>query len=221
VSGGRRCIGPGRRQWQRGFSKDQGSRQAHFPTHLLAGDGPRLVRRNHRPGERQQGRLLPLSRRHKGSMREQDTRPPNARRKVIRRAVQEQISDPEHIACVPRGVEQEIAKLRSDLPDTRKLKEAELTAEQRRFANFVDFIGEGRGNQALAKALVETEPRLDQRQGSGCCTRRLRLLLDWKAAAWVQEIGCNGRRQSAAARGAGGRGSVAALPAGSPTAGRS
>ena len=47
------------------------------------------------------------------------------------------------------------------LPDALKLKEAELTAEQRRMANFVDFIGEGRGSQALAKALVETERRVD------------------------------------------------------------
>jgi hypothetical protein len=44
-----------------------------------------------------------------------------------------------------------------DLPDSLELKEAELTAEQRRMANFVDFIDEGRGSQALAKALVETE----------------------------------------------------------------
>jgi hypothetical protein len=34
-----------------------------------------------------------------------------------------------------KRVEDEIAKLRSDLPDTLKLKEAELTAEQRRLAN--------------------------------------------------------------------------------------
>ena len=81
--------------------------------------------------------------------------------KVILAAIQEQIADPEHIACVLRRVEEEIAKLRSDLPDTLKLKEAELTAEQRRLANFVDFIGEGRGSQALAKALVETERRVD------------------------------------------------------------
>jgi hypothetical protein len=60
-----------------------------------------------------------------------------------------------------RRVEEEIAKLRSDLPDTLKLKEAELSAEQRRLANFVDFIGEGRGSQALAKALVETERRVE------------------------------------------------------------
>jgi site-specific DNA recombinase len=72
--------------------------------------------------------------------------------KVIIGAVQEQIADPEHIAYILQRVEQEIAKLRSDLPDTLKLKEAELTAEQRRLANFVDFIGEGRGSQTLAKA---------------------------------------------------------------------
>ena len=35
------------------------------------------------------------------------------------------------------------------------------SAEQRRLANFVDFIGEGRGSQALAKALVETAQRVE------------------------------------------------------------
>ena len=83
-------------------------------------------------------------------------------RKGDPRAVQEQIADPEHIAYVLQRVEEEIAKLRADLPDTLKLKEVELTAEQRRLSNFVDFIGKGRGSQALAKALVETERRVDQ-----------------------------------------------------------
>ena len=73
----------------------------------------------------------------------------------------ERISEPEQIAYVLERVEEEIAKLRSDLPDTLKLKEAELAAEQRRLANFVDFIGEGRGSDALAKALVETERRVE------------------------------------------------------------
>ena len=58
-------------------------------------------------------------------------------------------------------VEAEIAKLRADLPDALKLKEAELATEQRRMVNFVDFIGEGRGSQALAKALVEAERRVE------------------------------------------------------------
>ena len=76
---------------------------------------------------------------------------------VILGAIQEQIADPDHIAYVLQRVEEEIAKLRSDLPDTLRLKETELTAEQRRLTNFVDFIGEGRGSQALAKA-----PRRDR-----------------------------------------------------------
>jgi hypothetical protein len=80
---------------------------------------------------------------------------------VILEAIKQRISDPEQIAYVLQRVEEEIAQLRSDLPDTLKLKEAELSAEQRRMANFVDFIGEGRGSQALAKALVETERRVE------------------------------------------------------------
>jgi hypothetical protein len=73
----------------------------------------------------------------------------------------QKISESEHIAYVLRRVEQETAKQRSDLLDALKLKQAELDAEQRRLANFVDFIGEGRGSQALAKALVETERRVN------------------------------------------------------------
>jgi hypothetical protein len=81
--------------------------------------------------------------------------------KVILEAVKDELADPEHVAYVLRRVEEEVAKLRSDLPDTLKLKESELSAEQRRLANFVDFIGEGRGSQALAKALAETERRVE------------------------------------------------------------
>lgn len=76
-------------------------------------------------------------------------------------AIQERISDPEHVAYVLRRVEDEIANLRSDVPDTLKLKEAEPAAEQCRLANFVDFIGAGRGSHALPKALGETERRVD------------------------------------------------------------
>jgi hypothetical protein len=82
--------------------------------------------------------------------------------KVIVQAVREKISDPEHVAYVLKRVEEEIAQQRSDLPDALKLKQAELDAEHRRLTNFVDFIGEGRGSQALAKGLVETERRVEQ-----------------------------------------------------------
>ncbi|MBV9335832.1 MAG: hypothetical protein JO243_08045 [Solirubrobacterales bacterium] len=93
---------------------------------------------------------------------------------MILGAVQEQIADPEHLSYVLQQVEHEIAKLRSDLPETLKLKEARLTTEQRRLANFVDFIGEGRGSQALAKALVETERRVDQLADEVAALRRSR-----------------------------------------------
>jgi hypothetical protein len=92
--------------------------------------------------------------------------------KVILGVIQEQIEDPEHIAYVLRRVEDEIAKLRSDLPDALKLKETELTAEERRLANFVDFIDEGRGSHALAKALVETERRVDRLRRSATSSAR-------------------------------------------------
>ena len=146
---------------KRGFSKEQGSRQAHFPTHLLAGSmvcgccGATIAQVSGKSGG-YYGCLAAT----KGACQNKTLVRRTLAEKVILEAVQDQISDPEHIAYVLQRVEQEIAKQRADLPDTLKLKEAELGAEQRRLANFVDFIGEGRGSQALAKALVETERRV-------------------------------------------------------------
>jgi site-specific DNA recombinase len=148
---------------KRGFSDGQGSRQAHFPTHLLAGAmvcgscGATIAQVSGKGGG-YYGCLAAT----KGACGNKTLVRRTLVEKVILGAVQQQIADPEHIGYVLQRVEEEIAKLRSDLPDTLKLKEAELTAEQRRLTNFVDFIGEGRGSQALAKALVETERRVDQ-----------------------------------------------------------
>ncbi len=147
---------------KRGFSKDQGSRQAHFPTHLLAGSmvcgscGATIAQVSGKSGG-YYGCLAAT----KGACDNKTLVRRTLAEKVILEAVKDEIADPEHVAYVLRRVEQEIAKLQSDLPDTLKLKEAELAAEQRRLANFVDFIGEGRGSRALAKALVETERRVE------------------------------------------------------------
>ncbi len=46
------------------------------------------------------------------------------------------------------------ATIYADVPETIRLREKELTAEERRLAN---FVGEGRGSRELGKALVETE----------------------------------------------------------------
>ena len=147
---------------KRGFSGEQGSRQKHFPTHLLAGSmvcgccGGTIAQVSGKSGG-YYGCLAAT----KGACENKTLVRRTLAEKVILEAVKQQISDPEQIAYVLQRVEEEIAKLRSDLPDTLKLKEAELSAEQRRMANFVDFIGEGRGSQALAKALVETERRVE------------------------------------------------------------
>ena len=146
---------------KRGFSKEQGSRQKHFPTHMLAGSmvcgccGATIAQVSGKNG----GHIGCLAA-TKGACENKTLARRTLVEKIILRAVQEQISDPEHITYVLERGEQEIAKLRSDLPNSLKLKEAELTAEQRRLANFVDFIGEGRGSAALAKALTETERRV-------------------------------------------------------------
>jgi hypothetical protein len=147
---------------KRGFSAEQGSRQAHFPTHLLAGSmvcGSYGATIAHVSGK--SGGYYGCLAATKGACENKTLVRRTLVEKVILQAVQERISDAEHIAYVLHRVGQQIAQLRSNLRDALKLKEAELAAEQRRLANFVDFIGEGRGSQALAKALVETERRVD------------------------------------------------------------
>ena len=49
----------------------------------------------------------------------------------------------------------------SDIPSLIRRKEMELNSEERKLANFIDFIGEGRGSRALSKALEETECKVD------------------------------------------------------------
>lgn len=45
--------------------------------------------------------------------------------------------------------------------DPTEVEETELSAEERRLANFLDFIYEGRGSQALGQALAETERKVE------------------------------------------------------------
>ncbi len=156
-----------RRTWpggkgKRGFSTDQGSRQSHFPTHLLSGAmvcgacGAAIAQVSGKSGG-YYGCLAAA----KGACENKLL----VRRKLtegtIIAAIQQRLADPEQIEYVLLRVEDEVAKLQSDVPETIRIKEAELGSEERRLANFLDFIGEGRGSQALAKALAETERRVD------------------------------------------------------------
>ena len=64
-----------------------------------------------------------------------------------------------------------MAKLYTHVPESIHLKEVELTVEGRRLANFVDFIGEGRGSRTLAQALLESGRKVEA------------LKKNWKACA--------------------------------------
>ncbi len=155
-----------RRNWpagngRRGFSSGQGSRQTDFPTHLLSGTmkcgfcGATIAQVSGKAGG-YYGCLGAA----KGACDNKMLVRRKLAEKVIVDAVRERISDPAQIRYVLERVEAEVKRLRSDLPETIRLKEAELAAEERRLANFLDFIGEGRGSKALGQALAETERKV-------------------------------------------------------------
>ena len=156
-----------RRNWpggkgKRGFSSEQGSRQTNFPTHLLSGTmkcgtcGAAIAQVSGKSG----GYYGCI-----GATKSACENKMLVRRKLAEKlivdAVRERISDTEQIHYVLQRVEEEVKRLRADLPETTRLKEAELTAEERRLVNFLDFIGEGRGSKALGQALAETERKVE------------------------------------------------------------
>ena len=155
-----------RRSWpggkgKRGFGKNQGSRQRHFPTHLLSGSmvcgkcGAAIALISGKKGG-YYGCLGAA----KGACDNKMLVRRRLLEEVVTEAIRERISSAEQIRYVLERVESEVRSLYSHVPEKIKLAETELNAEERRIGNFVDFIGEGRGSEALAKALAETERRV-------------------------------------------------------------
>ena len=155
-----------RRSWpggigQRGFSAQQGSREKYFPTHLLSGAmvcgkcGATIALVSGKGGG-YYGCLGAT----KGACDNKLLVRRSLVEKTILDTVQERLSDPHHIEYVLRRVAAEVGKLYTHVPESIRLKETELTAEERRLANFVDFIGEGRGSRTLAQALFESERKV-------------------------------------------------------------
>jgi len=86
-------------------------------------------------------------------------------RKLIERciimALRERIADPQMLAAVLARVEENLKQLLAHVPQQIKEKRVALATEERRVANFVEFIGEGKGTRALATALGEAERRVE------------------------------------------------------------
>ncbi len=147
---------------RRGFSRDQKGRQRHFPSHLLSGAmqcgrcGASIAQVSGKAGG-YYGCLGAA----KGACDNRVLVRRKLAEQIILGAVMEQVGRPAQVRYVLERVGAEVARLSEHLPETIRAKEAELVSEERRLAHFVDFIGEGRGSQALAKALLETERRVE------------------------------------------------------------
>ncbi len=148
---------------RRGFEGQQAGRVAQYPTELLSGGmacgacGGAIAKVSGKSGgyygclgatkSKCENRLL--------------VRRALAER-IILAAVREKLARSENLAYVLRRVEAEVVRASSESPETIRLKETELESEERRVANFVEFIGEGRGSRALADALLTAEQRRDE-----------------------------------------------------------
>ena len=93
-----------------------------------------------------------------------------AERRVLA-ALRERISDVVSLQYVLGRVEMEVKRLHAHLPQEIKDKRGALVIEERRIANFIAFIGDGKGTRALASALSEAEARAGYATGRACNPR--------------------------------------------------
>jgi hypothetical protein len=59
-------------------------------------------------------------------------------------ALRDCLADAEAVHSVLRSVERDVRRLCADLPENLKLKRGALATEERKIANFVEFIGDGK-----------------------------------------------------------------------------
>ena len=174
---------------RRGFSRDQKGQQRPFPTHLLSGAmecaqcGATIAQVSGKAG----GYYGCL-----GATKGACDNKMLVRRKlaenVILGALVEQLTQADWISTVMERVGAEVAKPSEHLPETIRGKESELSSEERRLVNFVDLIGEGRGSQALASALVETERRVKAlREELAALSRSQRKVFQTPPVEWIEE----------------------------------
>ena len=108
--------------------------------------------------------------------------------KIILTALREHLSSPENVQHVLERVEEEVRKLYAHIPETLRMKETELASEERRLANFLDFIGDGRGSKALGEALLETERRVESlREELDGLRRGCDKVFQAPPVAWIDE----------------------------------
>ena len=79
--------------------------------------------------------------------------------------VRARISNAESLRYVLDRVAVEVKRLHADLPNTLETTRRKLDLAERRVANFVACIGDGKGTRALGQALETSETELEQLRG--------------------------------------------------------
>ena len=85
--------------------------------------------------------------------------------KRILAEVAQRVSDAAAVNYVLERVALEVKRLHAHLPEKIKLARAALVAEERRVANYIAFIGEGKGTRALSDALQQAEDKIESLRG--------------------------------------------------------
>jgi hypothetical protein len=158
IAKGRGSAELARREGTKGFLEGAGGRERQFLTHLLSGTmtcgscGAAIAEVSGKSG----GYYGCLAA-GKGACENKMLVRRTLVEKIIVTALRERLASPDNVRHVLLRVEEEVTKLYAHIPETIRMKETELSAEERRLANFLDLIGDGRGSKALGQALVEAE----------------------------------------------------------------
>ena len=108
--------------------------------------------------------------------------------RVILAAVRDRLASQESLTYVLQRVRDEIARTTATAPETLRAKQTEFEQEERRLANFIEFVADGRGSKALAQALVVTERKVDELRAELDVLRRSReAVLEPPPLVWLEE----------------------------------
>ena len=187
-------MGDVRKTWpgghgKRGFEGQRGSEVRHYPTNLLSGAmvcascGSAMAKVSGKGG----GYYGCL-----GAAKDACENRVLVRRSLVERvvlaAVRDELMSSANIDYVLKRVKEEVEKASIEAPEAISLREAEFAAEERRVANFVEFIAEGRGSRALADALLASEKRVEALRAELDVLRRGReRVLAMPPREWIEE----------------------------------
>ncbi len=174
---------------RRGFQQQEGGRVSHYPTDLLSGSmscgacGAAIAKVSGKSGG-YYGCLGAA----RGSCANRLLVRRTLAERLILTALREKLASAENVAYVLKRVEEEVAKTYSEVPEAIRLKEAALEAEDRRVANFIEFIADGRGSKALGEALAAAERKVEDLRAELELLRRGRdVALKAPPPPWIEE----------------------------------